>query len=332
MKLSIICPFYNEEEIIEKAVEGMARALESLDHDWELILVNDGSRDNSFSLATSAVSRHARIHIAGYDVNRGRGYAIRHGISMAQGDIVITTEIDSSWGDDIVHRLVLAFEQQPDADLIIASPHLPGGGYRNVPMKRVFLSKFGNIILRVSQQSELTMFTGMTRAYRRDAFLSLPLDEDEKEFHLEVVQKAHVYGFKIYEIPCILEWKDHRFARPGAKKRKSSSKIAKLVRTHMAFAAAAAPYRYILPISIMIASVSCVFFALAVINLFNETPSAFLFNAGLAIFLIALIIFSVGMLSYQSMLVQRDIWRTRRDLRYHDRLNNGCGNQKLTTE
>lgn len=315
MKVSVVCPFYNEEAIIEAAMHGMVSALETLDCEWELIAVNDGSKDDSAQLAAASANGHPRVRVIGYPLNRGRGYALRHGIENASGDIVVTTEIDLSWGDDIVHRLVQAFDQHPDADMVIASPNVPGGGYRNVPAKRVWLSRLGNKIIRAGQSGDITMYTGMTRAYRRAAFLSLPIDEDEKEFHLEVAQKALTFRFKIYEIPCILEWKDHRLAKAGAPKRKSSSKIRKLVRTHMAFAAVAAPFRYILPVSAVIAVIALGFMLAAVLYLLEGKPSAFLLITGLAIFLIAFVSFGVGMLSYQGQLLQRDIWRLRREVR-----------------
>lgn len=315
MKISVVCPFYNEEAIIEKAIEGMANALETLNHDWELILVNDGSVDNSFALADGVASKYPYVKIIGYELNRGRGYALRHGISHSVGDIVVTTEVDLSWGDDIVHRLIEAFEEHPDADMIVASPNLSGGGYRNVSARRVLVSRIGNMVIRAGQSGSMTMYTGMTRAYRRTLFLSMPIDEDEKEFHLEVAQKAQAYGFKIYEIPCHLEWKEHRLAKAGFPKRKSSSRMPKLIRTHMIFAAAAAPFRYIFPVSAFTVFVSFVFMLMAIVNLFNEIPSAFLFIAALVLFLIALIFFSVGMLSYQNKQTQKDVWRLRREIR-----------------
>ncbi len=314
MKISVVCPFYNEEAIIEAAIDGMALKLKDLPYDWELIVVNDGSLDLSRERAVHASANNPKIKVEGYEKNRGRGYAIRHGISKATGDVVVTTEIDLSWGDDIVQRLAEAFEKHPDADMIVASPNLPGGGYKNVPTKRVMISRIGNKIIRLGQGKEMTMYTGMTRGYRRDAFLSLPIDEDEKEFHLEVAQKAQAFHFKIYEIPCILEWKDAKLARPGSIKRKSSSKIPKLIKTHMAFAAATAPFRYILPISIAIFFLSAVFCLWAVINLISGLPSVLVLITGLVLFLIGFVAFAIGMLSYQNQLIQHDLWRVRRSL------------------
>jgi glycosyltransferase involved in cell wall biosynthesis len=314
MKISVVCPFFNEEAIIEAAMENMAAKLKTLDCDWELIVVNDGSQDDSYARASRIAANNRKMRVVGYDENRGRGYAIKYGIREATGDIVVTTEIDLSWGEDIVHRLAAAFKRHPDADMIVASPNLPGGGYRNVPAKRVLISRIGNNIIRMGQGREMTMYTGMTRAYKRNKFLTLPIDENEKEFHLEVAQKAQAFNFKIYEIPCILEWKDAKLARPGSAKRKSSSKIPKLIRTHMAFAAATAPFRYILPISIILAFLSLVFGAWAVINLVFGLPSALVLITGLILFLIGFVAFAIGMLSYQNQLIQHDLWRIRRDL------------------
>ena len=65
----------------------------------------------------------------------------------------------------------------PDADMVVASPHMQGGSYKNVPFKRVLYSKLGNKVIRACMSNVVTMNTGMTRAYRRNAIRSLPLSE-----------------------------------------------------------------------------------------------------------------------------------------------------------
>ncbi len=114
------------------------------------------------------------------------------GILAARGNVIVTTEIDLSWGETIVHDLVDAMTRWPDADIVVASPNLPGGGYKHVPAKRVWISRFGNRVIRLCMANAVTMNTGMTRAYRRDVIQSLPLTEPGKEFHLEVILKATV--------------------------------------------------------------------------------------------------------------------------------------------
>ena len=308
--ISVVCPFYNEEAILEKSVELMLANLIALQDEWELIIVNDGSKDGSLAIAKALEARNPRLTVAGYPVNRGRGYAIRTGIAQSRGELVITTEIDSSWGDDIVKRIVEEFRRQPDADIIIASPHLPGGGYKNVPRDRVFLSTFGNYVIRAGLTYWITMNTGMTRGYKREKFLELPLNEDEKEFHLEVVNKALAFGYRIYEISAILEWKDSKLSKSPDKKRKSSAKIAKLIRTHVLFSIGVAPFRYLFPMSAGMLVAATMLLAWSIVNLFNPNPSVYLVLAGLSLGLLGFLIFSVGVIAQQMRGLTREQWRT----------------------
>ncbi len=309
--ISIVCPFYNEETIIENSIHLMMDNLKSLPDEWELIIVDDGSTDQSLEIAQSLIRVYPKLRIAGYPVNRGRGYALRTGVSEARGELVVTTEIDSSWGDDIVHKIVAEFRQKKDADIIVASPHLPGGGYKNVPSKRVLLSSMGNRLIRSGTNSHITMNTGMTRGYRREIFLDLPLDEEGKEIHLEIIQKAMLLGYRIYEIPAVLEWKDKRLASQEGKERKSSSKINKLIRTHLIFTFLAAPFRYMYVFSGFLSLVGVIFFVWAFYNLFNPEPSIFLAITSFFLFLFAFLISALGTLSHQNLETQGELWRIR---------------------
>ena len=207
--VSVISPMYNEAAKITEAVQTMRDALEKLDVPWEFILVNDGSVDDSLRLARQAAGEDPRIRILSYEQNRGRGYAIRQGFAVAGGTFIIVTEADLSWGTDIVHRLFEAC-RQPGIDMVVASPHRPGGGLKNVPAYRAFLTQFGNVLLRRLMPGDLTMYTGMTRAYRRHVLDAMDLESDGKELHLEIVSKAHALGFRMTEIPATLAWTPER--------------------------------------------------------------------------------------------------------------------------
>jgi len=314
--ISVVCPFYNEERIIDASVRLMLCNLAELPEEWELIIVDDGSRDRSLELARALEAEHPQLRVLSYAVNRGRGYAIRTGVARARGDIVITTEIDSSWGDDIAARLAAELRKRPDADMIIASPHLPEGGYRNVPIGRVLLSSIGNYVIRSGLSYSVTMHTGMTRGYRREKFLALPLDEDEKEMHLEIVSKAMALGYRIHEIPAVLEWKAHKLG--GGPAHKSSASSNRLIRTHVLFSLLAAPFRYIYVVAALLAGVAGVFFALSVISLLTHRVAVYLFLSSLLIGVFAFLVFGIGVLAQQGRALQRDLWRLRSELRAHN--------------
>jgi len=320
--ISIVCPFYNEQAIIAASVTTMLRNLETLNTTWELIVVNDGSRDDSLAIVQEIAASEPRLRVVGYERNQGRGFALRTGLQHAKGDLVVTTEIDSSWGDDIVHRIVRAFQDHPDADVIIASPHLRGGGYRNVPLKRVLLSAVGNYVIRGGLTYQVTMNTGMTRGYRREKIMALPLEERDKELHLEIVNKALAFGYRIYEIPAVLEWKDHKLSRAGVK-RKSSSNIPRIVRTHLLFSILVAPFRYIFAVSGILSAGAAALIAAAFYRLLiTHEVAIYLALTGLFLALFSFLVFAVGVLAQQNRALHREVWRVQaalRDQRDRDR-------------
>ena len=290
MDISVVSPFYNESGIIRESVLEMLRQLESLDGEWELIVVNDGSTDDSASIVREIAAGNKHLRLIEYPYNRGRGYALRTGINSAQGDIIITTEIDLSWGQTIVNELVAAMRKWPEADIVVASPHLPGGRYKNVPFKRVLYSKLGNKVIRACMSNVVTMNTGMTRAYRREVIRSLPLTEEGKEFHLEVILKAKSLGYRIREIPAVLEWKDYKIS--GQKvRRKSSSKINKLVVSHSLFSIFANPVRYVWGLSAVFLLSGIAMFTWAVVLFLRHDVAAFVALTSFSMLLIAILLF-----------------------------------------
>ena len=305
--VTVVCPFYNEAAILEHAIRTMLARLATLDRSWELIVVNDGSHDGSADLAKGLLAADARLRVLGYASNRGRGHALRTGIAAARGDIIVTTEIDLSWGEDIVHRLVEAMDSRADADIVVASPNLPGGEYRNVPAKRVFISKFGNRVIRMFMGDRVTMNTGMTRAYRRDVIRSLPVTEDGKEFHLEVILKATAFGYRIREIPAILEWKEYKLSGMRVE-RKSSSRVGRLMISHSLFSLFANPVHYVWGMALITLALAFGFFVWAVIALIMDFTAAFAALLSVSLVLLAILLFVMGVVVRQGNMVQRELW------------------------
>ena len=79
-KVSIVCPFYNEEKILNKAIINLVKNLRTLKHNHEIILVNDGSTDKSLKIAKEISSSFKNLKIISYPINQGRGFALKHGI------------------------------------------------------------------------------------------------------------------------------------------------------------------------------------------------------------------------------------------------------------
>jgi len=120
----------------------------------------------------------------------------------------------------------------------VASPYAKGGKLENVPFNRALLSRLGNQILRLTVPVKITMLSGMTRGYIGDFIRSLPLEEERKEIHLEIISRAVMLNAHFSEIPAILKWE---LPKPGEEKRKSKFKAKKLVLSHLLFGFHEAP-------------------------------------------------------------------------------------------
>jgi len=309
-KVSIICPYYNEEVIIKDAVERLVKELAAFQYSWELILVNDGSTDRGFDLVEALAKEIDNLILITYPCNQGRGYALKKGIEKASGDIIITTEIDLSWGESIIQRFIAKFEQAPDLDCLIASPNIRGGGYKNVPFKRVLVSKVGNFLIRLFFVPKITMNTGMTRGYWRQVIQGINAEEKGKEFHLEILLKIYTLGYRIGEIPATLEWKNYKDRLAGKKtKGKSGSHISQLMKTHLKFIFFARPIRYFWAISFFLSGLSFLFFVYAVYRLLTGEVSIFMALMFLLLAIFSLLFFGFGVIADQNMSILKELWR-----------------------
>ncbi len=212
LELSVVVPVYNEADGLEETVAKLRAWLHLEDPRGELILVDDGSTDDSRQLMERLAERCPALRTTGFAVNRGRGAALRLGMHAARGSIVLSTEADQSWGLECLSQLV-ALIRSGAADVALASPHRPDGRMVAVPMFRRLLSRGANLLTRRVFGGSITMATGMTRAYRRDALGQILSERDGKEFHLDTLCRAVRRGLTIEEVSATLSWQQGRAQR-----------------------------------------------------------------------------------------------------------------------
>ncbi len=93
MKISVVIPAYNEEELIEKTLSTYLDFLDENFKSYEFIVVNDGSTDSTVDI----VKRFKEVILISYSQNRGKGYAVKRGILRATGDYIFFTDADLSF-------------------------------------------------------------------------------------------------------------------------------------------------------------------------------------------------------------------------------------------
>jgi len=297
MKVSIVSPFFNEELILLNSVKRMIHNLEMQFEDWELILVNDGSTDDSLGNLLYFLNENKikNIKVISYPYNQGRGRAIKTGIDASFGEIIVTTEVDCSWGDDIALKMFNELRCNKKIDFVVASPHMIGGGLINVPLKRRFLSWFGNKLIQKFFYSGISMNTGMTRAYRKNVIRPLLIIEQGKEFHLEVLMKLLNLGFKFKEIPAKITWEVSKKTTQQPQ-RVSSTKIGKTIRSHLRFIAISNPMHNFWIISLICSIVGSMFLIWTIFSLLTSRVSIFLGLMTINIFVVSILFLGLAII------------------------------------
>src|SRR5205809_5384409 len=116
--LSIVVPVYNQEKNVSAALARIKRVIESTGLSHEIIVVNDGSNDDTMSVLRREVMANSNIRIVTYSRNMGKGYAVKMGITDSHGDRVIFTDGDLDISPHVIAEYI---KQLEEFDLVIAS-------------------------------------------------------------------------------------------------------------------------------------------------------------------------------------------------------------------
>jgi dolichyl-phosphate beta-glucosyltransferase len=117
-ELTIIIPSYNEELRLPPTLERIAAYVHAANHTVEVIVVDDGSKDNTIAVADSFKKMISTLRVVSNGQNRGKGYSVRHGMQEARGEIVLFTDADLSAPIEEVEKLLPAMK---DHDVAIGS-------------------------------------------------------------------------------------------------------------------------------------------------------------------------------------------------------------------
>lgn len=115
-ELSIFFPFWNEEQNVEKVVKDAIPLAEKVAKRWEIIMVDDGSSDQTFSICKKLVKEDPRLKIVSHKPNRGYGAALREGFENAKYDLIVFNDGDGQFDFSQVYKFL---EKIDEADIVI---------------------------------------------------------------------------------------------------------------------------------------------------------------------------------------------------------------------
>jgi glycosyltransferase involved in cell wall biosynthesis len=197
--LSLVMPAYNEEDNIGSVIKRVDDVVRPLGLKYELIVVDDGSIDNTRGKVEEYAKKNGHVKVVGYSNNVGKGYASRIGFSHAVGDVVVFIDSDADIDPNYVARYVQALKR---ADVVVASKWHPQSSVDS-PLIRKILSHGFNVLVKVLVGLRLSDTQTGLKAVRREALACMfpRLTVKRYAFDVEILALANLLGLKIVELP-----------------------------------------------------------------------------------------------------------------------------------
>lgn len=229
--VSVVVPAYNEALILMASLTELYAYLQALsaEYEWELVVVNDGSSDETGAIAEAFAASRPEVRVLHHAVNFRLGQALRFAFNTCTGDFVVTIDCDLSYSPEHI-GLLLTHLREEHAKIAVASPYMKGGQTTGIPFGRRMLSKGANRFLAASSGGNLSTLTGMVRAYDRPFLSSLSLRAMGTDINTEIIYKAQLLNARVVEVPAHLDWSSEQASTP---ERESKMQIGKATSAYM---------------------------------------------------------------------------------------------------
>lgn len=219
-KTYIVLPAYNEEAGLEKLLLRIKSTMEGAGLDYHVVVVNDGSKDNTAEKAQQQAGT-LPITIINHERNKGLGEALKTGLrksveSCSPRDLIVTMDADNTHPPDLIPTMVSRIDG--GYDLVIASRFVKGAKEYGLRWHRKLLSRGASLLMRtLFRMNGVRDYTCGFRAYRAETLKQGFLEWgerfiQEKGFNaiVEILLKLRAQKIKAYELPLILhyDWKE----------------------------------------------------------------------------------------------------------------------------
>lgn len=193
MLISVIIPAFNEEQTIGQVLA----ALRALPLEKQIIVVNDGSTDGTYTVLEELRATH-ELTVVHYQENRGKGFAIRSGLPHVKGEVVVIQDADMELDPADIPELVKPLEKE-NVQVVYGSRFLNGRGnasLQNFIANRI-LATYTNLLYGCRITDESTGY----KAFSTELITRLALTCEGFEFCPEVTAKILRAGYRIHEVP-----------------------------------------------------------------------------------------------------------------------------------
>lgn len=215
MKISIILPVYNKADVIIEQLVEIINFMNRTGYDYEIIVIDDKSRDNTFGLVNEFLKNSMNIILLKNEKNFGKGYTVRKGINRATGEIIIFMDGDltffaneiSRFIDKIINEnydVVIGSRRHKDTKFILGINSFPYIFFRH--LQGVIFNLFVRMLTKLSILDTQCGF----KAFKRETALKIIKDchINRFSFDIELLVNAKNLDKKISEIAITLKYSD----------------------------------------------------------------------------------------------------------------------------
>jgi dolichol-phosphate mannosyltransferase len=205
MRFSVVIPAHEEAEVIEPTLREVVAALRRHALDYEVVVVDDGSRDGTAAVVAGVAAEDERVRCIRNPHPAGFGYAVRAGLEAFAGDAVAIVMAD---GSDDPDDLVLYFRVlEAGYDCAFGSRFMPGATVAGYPRFKLLINRVVNVGIRMLFQHGYNDTTNAFKAYRREVIEQVgPFLSPHFNLTVELPLKAVVRGFSYAIVPT--SWRD----------------------------------------------------------------------------------------------------------------------------
>ena len=191
--ISVVLPAYNEEKNIKKAVENALSALEKISDDYEVIVIDDGSKDKTGEIANSLQTE--KVRVIRHEKNKGYASALRTGFESAKKELIFFTDADNQFDLGELRKFVPLVNY---ADVIV--------GYRmnrKDPLHRLIMSKGYNFLIKILLGIKVRDVDCAFKLFKREVLQNIGIEHKGWLVNTELLAKIVKKDYKIKEVPVM---------------------------------------------------------------------------------------------------------------------------------